>query len=320
MILSIIIPMFNSEKTIKRAINSCLINDLNNMEIILVDDGSTDSTISIVEKSFKKEIDSEVIKIINSHHSGAGAARNKGIQLANGNWIIFLDSDDEFIKFNHIKEDLIKIDKSVTILNYTLNPIKSDQHIVCGEKYISDNLGLNNDNKKNWDSGPVFKCYRRNFLNKNNIKFPLDIKIGEDLVFNLRCLLLNPKILTENRSMYRIHEEKNSLTHKIIPNFIVSDAIKLVREILRFDIDNKLKNEFIAKNYIAVLVRFLKSKTNITTIIYSLMRYKKNFHLKDSLMSFLKLHNSLTFYKVLIGWIIWINPSILKIILYGRKN
>lgn len=316
--LSIIVPMFNSQKTIKRAITSCLIGNLNDIEIILVDDGSTDSTVEIVKESFKKEVDLGIIKIINSNHGGAGNARNIGIKESKGTWVIFLDSDDEFVNFNYIKTDLIKLEKSITILNYTLNPIKNKNHVVYGDDYISDNLGLSNDSKKSWDSGPVFKCYRRNFIIKNDIKFPTDIKIGEDLVFNLRCLLLNPKILTKNRDIYKIHEEKDSITHKIVSNFIIKDAVTLVRRVLQFNIESQLKEEFVAKNFTAVLVRFIKSETDTATIIRYLIGYKTIFAIKNSFITFLKLHKSLNFAKALIAWIIWINPSTLKMILHKK--
>lgn len=318
--LSIIIPMFNSQKTIRRAIKSCLVGDSSNIEIILVDDGSTDSTVKVVKETFKKEIDSGIIKIINSDHGGAGNARNIGIQISVGKWIIFLDSDDEFVNFDYIKADVAQVDESITILNYTSNPVRNRKQVVYGRDYIFDNLGLSNDTKKNWDSGPVFKCYRRKFLIKNKINFPLDIKIGEDLIFNLQCLLLNSKILTKKRYMYRIHEEKDSITHKIISKYIISDAVNLVQRVLQFNIKNKLKQEFIAKNFIAVLIRFLKSKADIAVIINSLIKYKRILPLKKSFMSFLELYNSLNIYKVLIAWIIWIDPNILRVILYKTKR
>lgn len=320
MLLSIIIPMFNSKNTIRRAIKSCLVGNLTDTEIILVDDGSTDSTVNVVNKSFKQEIDSNIIKIINSDHGGAGNARNIGIQNSKGIWIIFLDSDDEFINLENVKKDITSLDKSITILNYTPNFVRYGKSILYGKEYISDNLGLSNDNKKNWDSGPVYKCYKKSFLEKNNIKFPKNIKIGEDQVFNLQCLLKNSKVLTKRRYMYQIHEEKNSITHKIIPFSIVSDATTLVKRVLQFDITNDLKEKFIAKNFILVLVRFLKSNAENTTIIEALISYKKIFPIKKSFLIFCELHSVLNPFKIFIAWITWVNPKILKLIFHKVKK
>lgn len=89
--VSVIIPTYNREKTIKRCIDSVVNQSMPPYEIIVVDDGSTDKTLKILNEHFKD------IKIIKQNHQGAQVARNAGILAAQGEYIAFLDSDDEWL-------------------------------------------------------------------------------------------------------------------------------------------------------------------------------------------------------------------------------
>ncbi len=90
---SIIIPMYNRERFIARAINSCLNQDFENYEIIVVDDGSTDKSVDVV----KKYTDPRIKLICHKVNRGVGPARNTGVDEATGEWVICLDSDDELL-------------------------------------------------------------------------------------------------------------------------------------------------------------------------------------------------------------------------------
>ena len=98
---SIIIPNYNKEKYIRRCLNSIFTQSINkqNYEVIVIDDGSTDGSVDII-----KEYD---VKLLNSNRLGAGGARNKGLDIAKGNYIILLDSDDYLYK-NDVLEKLDK--------------------------------------------------------------------------------------------------------------------------------------------------------------------------------------------------------------------
>ena len=89
--ISIIIPVYNSEKLLKQCLDSVLNQTLNNIEIICVDDGSTDNSFEILKEYEKK--DNRVIALTQKN-SGAGVARNKGVEIAKGKYIAFIDSDD----------------------------------------------------------------------------------------------------------------------------------------------------------------------------------------------------------------------------------
>lgn len=89
-LISVIIPLYNKEQSIERTIRSILNQTYANFEIVVVDDGSTDTSVSIV-----KDISDERIQLISQKNAGPGAARNTGVKNAKANWIVFLDADDE---------------------------------------------------------------------------------------------------------------------------------------------------------------------------------------------------------------------------------
>jgi len=91
--ISVVIPTYNSENFITKALETVFSQTYNNYEVIISDDGSTDNTVNVVKSFFLKYPDREKKLLINKHE-GPGAARNKGIEIASGDWVSFLDSDD----------------------------------------------------------------------------------------------------------------------------------------------------------------------------------------------------------------------------------
>lgn len=91
--ISIIIPLYNKEKTILRCLNSVLGQTYKEFEVIIVDDGSVDNGVFIIENS----ISDKRVKIIKQKNGGVSKARNTGAKAANGNWLVFLDADDYWL-------------------------------------------------------------------------------------------------------------------------------------------------------------------------------------------------------------------------------
>lgn len=96
MFFSIVVPLYNKSYSIPRCIDSILLQTYSSFEIIIVNDGSTDDSLSIVRDIYASEIDSEIIKIIDQPNQGVSAARNKGVNIAKSDYICFLDADDEW--------------------------------------------------------------------------------------------------------------------------------------------------------------------------------------------------------------------------------
>ncbi|MDU4323847.1 glycosyltransferase family 2 protein [uncultured Clostridium sp.] len=189
--VSIIIPMYNVEKYLKRCIESVLNQTVKNLEIICVNDGSPDNCEEICNKYSK--IDNR-LKIINKKNGGLSSARNAGLKVAQGEFIYFLDPDD------YIKEDMIfnmlniaeenKCD--VIITGYKTMP---NEHEIIPLYDLNKKLNpldmIKNNNLVHTHNDLCFVwrfLYKKNIIQENNIKFNEDVKVGEDFIFNLEVL------------------------------------------------------------------------------------------------------------------------------------
>lgn len=123
-VVSVIIPMYNSERTIERALNS-VVNQTyqGNIEIIVINDGSQDNSLNLV-KEYKKKLNKENIEIfiINKKNGGVSTARNEGLRKAKGKYIALLDSDDEWLKTKlETQIELLKNNSKIDFLGSQVN-------------------------------------------------------------------------------------------------------------------------------------------------------------------------------------------------------
>lgn len=210
--LSIIIPVFNVELYIERCLRSCLEQDISSedYEIIVVNDGTKDNSISIVKRLQKKY---ENIKLIEQTNKGLSAARNTGLRNALGEYIWFVDSDD-FIKRNCLSDLLsVTYNNSLDILCFNLQLYFEDGKIIpYNIKYKTLSLC----------SGEEFICnikmpkaawvalYRKDFLIKNNLLFYEGI-IHEDQEFTPRAYFLANRILYYDKVIYNYFQRPGSI-------------------------------------------------------------------------------------------------------------
>ena len=173
---SIIIPVYNSEKYLENCINSVLDQTEQDYELILINDGSKDSSKKIMTDYKNKYPDK--IRIFNQENRGIGETRNRGIKEAEGKYIFFIDNDDT------IKKDYLE-----TYLN---EAEKNDCNIVLGGyETVDENgkiIGKTIPQNVPWSFlriiMPWAKIYKKDFLIKNNLNF-LDTKLGEDVSLNI---------------------------------------------------------------------------------------------------------------------------------------
>lgn len=141
-LISVIIPLYNKEMIIERTINSVLQQSLKDFEIIIVDDGSTDKSLSII-----KSIDDKRIRIIEQKNGGPSKARNTGIRNAQTNWLYFIDADDEMLPS--------------TLEKFWLYINKYPQYkMFCGEVTIRDRV------VKRYEMGELDNAYKATMLGK----------------------------------------------------------------------------------------------------------------------------------------------------------
>lgn len=218
-LISVIVPIYNVEKQLKRCINSIINQTYKNIQILLIDDGSKDSSGKICD-DFSK-YDTRIV-VLHQDNVGVSAARNKGIELAKGRYICFIDSDD-YIEKNYIEElyQLMrdeKIDLGICDLNYKYTN-KEDCWSAVGEKTInlknvSEEIFLEL-NEKYLLYGPYNKIFKSSIIKKQKIKFIKEMSYGEDLIFNLSYLQYVKIIKTTNQTRYNyIADIDNSLANK----------------------------------------------------------------------------------------------------------
>lgn len=214
--VSIIVPIYNSELYISECINSILNQTYKDIEIILVNDGSTDNSLNIC----KKYKDNRIV-IINKDNSGVSDSRNMGIEHSTGNYISFVDSDD--IIDTHYIEYLVKgIEKTkfniTTRVSFENNNIPS----IDNSKYISKILNENElilIDEMEMLNAPWGKLFNKEIIINNNIRFEKNISLGEDLLFNLEYLkYINAACIVENKLYYYRHSDNNTLGFKYRDN------------------------------------------------------------------------------------------------------
>lgn len=169
--VSILVPCYNSEKYIKKCINSILCQTLNDIEIICINDGSTDNTLKILQ-SFEKN--NSKIKIIDKKNSGYGASLNLGFSISKGEYIGIVESDDFIEKnmYESLYENAKKYDLDISrcCFNYYSDEYIKEEHFDFIEK---NKIFRPIDNLSIFFQMPSLWCsiYKRTFLKKNNIKF-----------------------------------------------------------------------------------------------------------------------------------------------------
>lgn len=227
---SIIIPCYNVEKYLSFAIESVLKQQNGNWEMILIDDGSIDSTPEICDQFAMKD---SRIRVIHQKNQGVSIARNNGISEANGDWLVFLDADDWFCDaaFDILNESIHEGLSDVYIYNHCYNKghvekkgahFKERRMLRSGAErkwFLLDTLYPYYDILKNGlDVKSIRavhgKLYNRQLLNDNNIRFDASIPIEEDALFNFHVFSCAKTICLQDSYLlhYRISEE--SVMHK----------------------------------------------------------------------------------------------------------
>ena len=238
--VSVIVPFYNREKYMGWCISSILNQSFSDFELLLINDGSTDGSREIAENYCK--LDGR-IQLINTENHGVSAARNIGIDHAQGEYIQFIDSDDWIPPF---------------FLERLVNPMEAYRAdiVFCGIEMIqkrersiqkTESLSFASlgrecvwDHKKFWDSlselywntslmeGPCNRMYRSRLIKKNFLKFPEDMIYGEDNFFNLYCYNFAECVaFVSDLSYYYIHHEDDALTQGYPQNFFQNQMRQL---------------------------------------------------------------------------------------------
>lgn len=198
--LSIIIPAYNAESSIRRCLDSIPIRE--DIEVIVIDDGSADNTAEVL-----REYEDRFKVIYLSKNSGVSVARNLGLDEATGDFITFMDADDEYMPGGvEIMLRATELDDNMVQFN----------HLRDGDRvmrfYVRSNRWTVPDLPPKWVL--VWNTiYKRSFIEEHDIRFPEGQQFEEDRIFNLLCFRYSPEMTTVCEYVVNKHNTEGSLCH-----------------------------------------------------------------------------------------------------------
>ena len=325
--ISVIIPIYNKKKYIKRIIDVLKEQTYKDIEAIFIDDGSTDGSYKIA-KSYEN---GKNIFVYKQKNQGVSVARNLGILHAKGNWISFLDPDDFVVKTYF--EELIKFEKNYDIISCCCYAISDNRKVI--NNFFSDNRDFSGKKKRilfrqllddTYDQPgktytaigvPWGKLYKKSLILDNNIKFNTKLKKMEDNMFNMHAFQCAHNIYYLNKPLY--FYSINHIKNDYISNFdsyALKNIIELQKARVAFFEENKYlldrKTKFIFGNatvslLISMFNKFLLNKENNQTYWQKKLIY----------LNLIKLH---FFYEIIHALDIFkVNGIVHKIVAFSMK-
>lgn len=251
-LISIIVPVYNSEKTLHRCVDSILNQTFTDWELLLIDDGSKDKSGEICDEYAAKDYR---IKVFHKDNGGVSSARNLGLDNAVGKWITFIDSDD-FIN-DEIFELLKNIKSDLVVFNFLV--FKNGQ-IKKQSKCLEDGFYLNNNQVKVMLEKyihllifrvPWGKFFRRELI--ASLRFDINISVGEDTLFVFEYLK-NCRSISVIRKFYYIWEECADfiVKYKLKTDEAICIVNKLYVSYKRLGINSIYISEFLYRFYMSL--------------------------------------------------------------------
>lgn len=290
---SVIISVYNVEKFLRECLNSITSQTLKNFEVICIDDGSTDNSLRILQEYANKD---SRFKVISQENQGQGIARNRAMDIAQGEYLFFIDPDD-FIepktlasiydKFRQTDADIVQFDFATCRENGEYSGTKSyKKRLKKKFDYSLKNNQIFNwqdVKKKNiqemslcvWD-----KAYKTTLIKQHNIKFAPN-KNGEDHIFSISANLLAKKIVYISKTFYHYRTRLGSAVNKASDdNFCIFDNIELLKNFL---ISNNLFDEYRAsfEEYVSTVLSWHFSNIPTESIDKYLSMCKELLNQKD---------------------------------------
>lgn len=280
--VSAIVPVYNTEKFLEKCIRSIMSQTLKEIEIICINDGSTDNSLEILKKLQKE--DNRII-IIDKKNEGVSKARNIGIERARGEFLSFIDSDDWIEKeyYEICYKELIRTNSDIIITDFFSEKFNGTELV-----YKKDIVGMENIKKIEYIEAIILvnvvgalwnKIIRKKILEKNNIRFQEGLMVGEDIYFLIQISNVADKIIKLNKAfLHYVQHDNNTIKIKKIEymyNFYEVYS-RLTKELF-----GKISERKIITGYIVIVSGIvLKNK--------KILEEKNEYYLKDYLNKILQ--------------------------------
>lgn len=266
--LSIIVPVYNVEEYLNRCIDSLLKQTLKEIEIILVDDGSTDSSPQICDEYEKNNSN---IKVLHLENGGPARARNKGIEIATGEYIGFADSDDYCHpeQFEKLYQNAKDNNSDIAMCSFFVDSVKGLEPIIIPfQPLYNSNEEIKNKVIRCFYGEYVhglnslwIKIFRRSLLNDNNIRMDETLRRAEDKWFIFEALKVSDVFSYIKENLYYYYQNESSIMHNSQNDSyeqLLNGKKRLLKENekLGFELDN---NSFY-KDFIYMTIMFCRDK------------------------------------------------------------
>ena len=230
---SIVIPVYNIKEYLADCLDSVLAQSLSDFEVILVNDGSTDGSDALCDAYAAKH---PQIHVVHQPNQGVAAARNTGLEKAQGEYVLFLDSDDLW-KTNLLESLTPFVNKNCDLVEFGFQEFSDHTPqkavyppITCnnlpGADYLQQVF-----HKMEMPIGSCWCCaYRRQLLMDQNLRFPVGVRYGEDLKFRIAVLEKAASICSIPETLYFYRIRQSSATHHIRPESF-EDVLSVAAEI-----------------------------------------------------------------------------------------
>lgn len=263
--ISVIIPVYNSEKYLRKCIDSVLAQSYTNFELILVNDGSTDKSAAICDEFAEKD---ERVKVFHNKNMGVSSSRNFALDRATGSYIYFTDSDDwiEAELLNDCIEILENEKLDIITFGYMINTKNDFDEVVNSIKKTPGNKTyIKGKDKISVNNGLLTllgyacnKVYRKSLIDKLNLRFNEDISLFEDFIFNAEIYMNISTLKLIDKPYYhymkRANESLSSTFHKDFYSLQLLRISYVDLLLINWEVDNKVINNFKINSLISSIV------------------------------------------------------------------
>lgn len=273
--ISVIVPVYNTEKYLAQCIESILNQSMSDFELILIDDGSKDSSGLICERY---AVQDKRIQAFHQTNRGASAARNYGMDIAKSEWLCFIDSDDyigpdylaAFFDYGVLSEDCLNIQgwNLISDIDGKVMGSYSYPNLFVGKHQMKEVLCRYNFLS---NSRPAEKLFNKKLLDRISLRFRTDLPVREDamFVYTYRTYMSSVKLIPTTEHYYRQAFQRNTLSHKNHPHPVFLTIRELLPPLVQTTLRNwGLSDTVQGKNVLS----YYKNKTCLS-ILKSLYAY-----------------------------------------------
>ena len=240
--ISVIVPVYNTEKYLPKCLDSLVNQTYKDIEIICINDGSKDNSLNVLKDYANKD---KRIKVIDQENQGVSCARNAGIDIAKGKYISFIDSDDYvgLDMYRNLVNSLKDEEYNILAFGYDVVDPKTGESRKGSDikNGIFDTCDFLDDDSLH---GVLTTLYKRSFIYENKLRFIPGISYGEDKLFRQMCFLKAEKMKIINQVFYHYIYDDEAAKKKYTNDKMISSAIGRIKALLEFCSSNKITNKY----------------------------------------------------------------------------